>query len=99
VPSPSQSLRYEFSSDGKVPSTEKRPTVKKQPLNRRMARQWWHRPLIPALGRQKISEFEASLVYRVSYRTARTTQRSPFLKKHKKKKEKKNTIVEPSQAV
>jgi hypothetical protein len=31
-------------------------------------------------GRQ-ISEFEASLVYRVSSRTARTTQRNPVLKK------------------
>jgi hypothetical protein len=34
-------------------------------------------PLIPALGRQ-ISEFEASLVYRVSVAmTARATQRNP----------------------
>ena len=31
-------------------------------------------------GRQ-ISEFEASLVYRVSYRTTRATQRNPVLKK------------------
>jgi hypothetical protein len=38
-------------------------------------------------GRQ-ISEFEASLVYKVSSRTARATQRNPVLKK-KKKKEKK----------
>jgi hypothetical protein len=38
-----------------------------------------------------ISEFEASLVYRVSSRTARATQRNPVLKikKKKKKKEKK----------
>jgi hypothetical protein len=35
--------------------------------------------LIPALGRQ-ISEFEASLVYRVSSRTARATQRNPVSK-------------------
>jgi hypothetical protein len=44
--------------------------------------------LIPALGRQRgrqISEFEASLVYRVSSRTARTTQRNPVLKIKKKK--------------
>jgi hypothetical protein len=34
-----------------------------------------------------ISEFEASLVYRVSSRTARATQRNPVLKKRKKKKE------------
>ena len=38
-------------------------------------------PLIPALGRQKqvdLSEFKASLVYKVSSRLARTvTQRNP----------------------
>jgi hypothetical protein len=42
-------------------------------------------------GRQ-ISEFKASLVYRVSYRTARTIQRNPVSKKkgkEKKRKEKK----------
>jgi hypothetical protein len=32
------------------------------------------------------SEFEVSLVYRVSSRTARTTQRNPVLKKKEKKK-------------
>jgi hypothetical protein len=31
-----------------------------------------------------ISEFEASLVYRVSFRTARTTQRNPVAKKTNK---------------
>jgi hypothetical protein len=36
-----------------------------------------------------ISEFEASLVYRVSSRTARATQRNPVSKKKKKKKERK----------
>jgi hypothetical protein len=36
-------------------------------------------------GRQ-ISEFKASLVYRMSSRTARATQRNPVLKKKKKKK-------------
>jgi hypothetical protein len=35
-------------------------------------------------GRQ-ISEFEASLVYRVSSRTARATQRNPVLKNKKQK--------------
>jgi hypothetical protein len=53
---------------------------------------WWLTPLIPGegegegegrvTGRQRqrgrwISEFEASLVYRVSSRTARATQRNP----------------------
>jgi hypothetical protein len=52
------------------------------------ARQWWHTPLIPALGRQ-ISEFEASLVYRVSSRTARAIQRNPVSKNQGKKKPKK----------
>jgi hypothetical protein len=40
----------------------------------------WHTCLIPALGRQgqvDLSEFEASLVYRESSRTARATQRNP----------------------
>jgi hypothetical protein len=37
-------------------------------------------------GRQ-ISEFEASLVYRVSSRTARAIQRNPVWKKPKKKKQ------------
>jgi hypothetical protein len=49
-------------------------------------------PLIPALGRQRqgqISEFEASLVYRVSSRTARAIQRNPVSKNQKKKKKKK----------
>jgi hypothetical protein len=47
-------------------------------------------PLIPALGGRgkQISEFEASLVYRVSSRIARATQRNPVSEK-KKKKEKK----------
>jgi hypothetical protein len=38
-------------------------------------------------GRQ-ISEFEASLVYKVNFRTARATQRNPVSKKKKKKKKK-----------
>jgi hypothetical protein len=46
---------------------------------------WWYTPLIPALG---ISEFEASLVYKVSSRTARAIQRNPVLKKNKNKKKK-----------
>jgi hypothetical protein len=37
---------------------------------------------------RRIYEFEASLVYRVSSRTARATQRNPVSKKKKKRKEK-----------
>ena len=48
-------------------------------------------PLIPALWRQRrvdLSTFEASLVYRVSYRTARATQKNPVSKnKNKNNKE------------
>jgi hypothetical protein len=46
---------------------------------------WWHTPLIPALGglRRWISEFKASLVYRVSSRTARAIQRNPVSKNKK----------------
>jgi hypothetical protein len=53
-----------------------------------------------------ISEFEASLVYRVSSRTARGTQRNPVLKnknknkpkkqKNKKQKTKQNKKKEPN---
>jgi Sec-independent protein translocase protein TatA len=48
-----------------------------------LAGQWYCTPLIPALGRQRqawISEFKASLIYRVSSRTARATQRNPVSK-------------------
>ena len=40
-------------------------------------------PLVPVLGRQRqaeLCEFEASLVYRVSSRIARATQRTPVSK-------------------
>jgi hypothetical protein len=40
-----------------------------------------------------ISEFEASLVYKVSSRTAWATQRSPVSKKTKTKNKKKKKIV------
>jgi hypothetical protein len=47
-------------------------------------------PLIPALGRQRQmdSEFQASLVYRVSSRTARAIQRNPVSKNQKTKRNK-----------
>jgi hypothetical protein len=38
-----------------------------------------------------ISEFEASLVYRMSSRTARATQRNPISKKRKQNKQKNKT--------
>jgi hypothetical protein len=43
------------------------------------------------LGGQ-ISEFEASMVYKVISRTARATQRNPVSKKKKKKKKKKKYL-------
>jgi hypothetical protein len=43
--------------------------------------------LQPSGGRgRRISEFKASLVYKVSSRTARAAQRNPVSKKKKKKK-------------
>jgi hypothetical protein len=47
------------------------------------------RQLNPALGGERqadLSEFEASLIYRVSSRTARATQRNPVSKKDKTNK-------------
>jgi hypothetical protein len=38
---------------------------------------------------RRISEFEASLIYRVSSRTARATQRNPVSNKNKNKNKKK----------
>jgi hypothetical protein len=43
-------------------------------------------------GRQ-ISEFEASLVYRVSSKTARATTEKPCLEKPKEKKKKKKNLL------
>jgi hypothetical protein len=47
-------------------------------------------------GRQ-ISEFEASLVYKVSSRTARATQRNPVSEKPKTKKKKKRRRINCTQ--
>ena len=47
---------------------------------------WWHTPLIPALRMQRqgnLCEFEASLVYSASSRTARATQRN-FVSRNQK---------------
>jgi hypothetical protein len=39
---------------------------------------------------RRISEFKANLVYKVSFRTARATQRNPVSKKQKRKRKKEN---------
>jgi hypothetical protein len=44
-----------------------------------------------------ISEFEASLVYRVSSRTARATQKNPVSKQNKTKQQQKKTKPTPPQ--
>ena len=49
------------------------------------SRAWWCTPLIPALRRLRQEDFQP-LVYRVSSRTARDTQRNPVSKNQKKKK-------------
>ena len=60
------------------------------------AGQWWFKPLIPKLKRQRqvdLCEFEASLVYKSSSRTARATQgNSVSEKKKERKKRKKNNF-------
>jgi hypothetical protein len=55
-------------------------------------------PLIPVLGRQRqtdLCEFKASLIYRLSSRIARATQRNPVSNKTKQNKTKQNKT--PSQ--
>jgi hypothetical protein len=55
------------------------------------SRVWWNTYLVPALGGRgrQISEFEDNLVYKVSSRTVRATQRNPVSKKQKTKKQNK----------
>jgi len=57
------------------------------------ARQWWCMPLIQHLGGRgrKISEFEDSLVYGVSSRTAKTAQKNSVLIKKMKENQKPKT--------
>lgn len=59
-------------------STDTKPT-----LTTKTPGQWWYTLLIPAFRRQK-----ASLVYKVSFRTARTTQRKCILKNQTNKNKK-----------
>ena len=52
-------------------------------------------PLVPALKRQRqadLYEFKVNLVYRMSSRRARATQRNPVAKNQKKKKKRKEKI-------
>jgi hypothetical protein len=58
-----------------------------------LARQWSCTPLIPALGRQRQAEFEVRLIYRVSSKIARATQRNPVSKNQK------NVVSSASSAV
>jgi hypothetical protein len=56
-------------------------------------------PLIQALRRQRqadLCEFKASLVYRISFKTAKGIQRNPVLKKKKKQKKKQTCKVHKS---
>jgi hypothetical protein len=47
---------------------------------------------------RRVSEFEASLVYKVTSRTARATQRNPVSKQANKRKEKKKKKKEKARA-
>jgi hypothetical protein len=72
-------------------------SLKKKSKNKGQA--WCYTPLIPQQSHADLCEFQASLVYRMSSRTARATQRNPVwktkqtnkqkIKKKKRKKEKK----------
>jgi hypothetical protein len=57
-------------------------------IKKQVARQWWHMPLNPPLGGSGrwISEFEASLIYKLNSRTARDIQRNPVSKQNKNQK-------------
>ena len=58
-------------------------------MKRCVAGRWWRSPLIPAFGRQRqedLCELETNLVYRVSFTTARATQRNPVPKTNKPKR-------------
>ena len=55
-------------------------------------------PLFPALGRQRqadLSEFKASLFYRVSSRTARDTQRNSVSEKQNQTKQQQKNPITP----
>jgi hypothetical protein len=55
------------------------------------SRAWWRTCSQHSGGRgRQISEFEVSLVYKVSSRTARVTQGNPVSKKQKRKEKNRN---------
>jgi hypothetical protein len=52
--------------------------------NEKVARWWWHMPLIPEFRRLRhvdLYKFKASLVYKASSKTAKTIHRNCVLKK------------------
>jgi hypothetical protein len=58
------------------------------------ARRWWYTPSVPALRRQVgLCEFEAILVYRVSSRIVRATQRKSVSKKIRINKNLKSVFI------
>ena len=68
----------------------------KEPL--KGAGQWWRTPSVPALRRQRqaeLCEFKASLVYRVSSKTARVTQYKCLEKQQTNKQTNKNLQESP----
>ena len=67
----------------------------KKEKKRKMAGQW-HAPLMPALrGMRQVDlfEFKTSMVYRMSSRVARATQRNPVFKSNRKKRRKKKNLT------
>jgi hypothetical protein len=62
------------------------------------ARLWWRTPLAPVLWRQRQVDlrFKASLVNRVSSRTARATQKNSVSKKQNKTKQNKTHKKNPN---
>jgi hypothetical protein len=59
---------------------------------------WWRTSLIPVLRKQRqvdLCEFDASLPYRVSSRTARVIQRNPVSNPYTYKKKKKDWVSIP----
>ena len=63
------------------------PTRKSSSNSNQLDRWWWCMPFIPALRRQRAggSEFEANLVYYMSSRTAKPTERNCISSKSKQK--------------